>query len=261
MPDPSEIRKRIERVEDIEYKYCLMTTFILDARISEIVGEMCPGDTSSLYGIKGSYVKIENYEGEEVAVFKVVTAKRKPLGAFIRLDALPLKHEPWAEKIYDYFQSCGDNYVFNFNRQQAWVASKEAFEGLSYPIDHYSIYESADEEPDEIELEKARKKLAYVLTGNKDVDDVLVRTVAKMGIKKTIEVNPHLKPFRLHALRHERASELVDRFEFDGMDLATYGGWTIQTATQSTPQTRMSSSMSRYLFNSNWRSYVKKLIR
>lgn len=132
-----------------------------------------------------------------------------------RIIALPLQYEPWAEPLYEYMSSFGKDPVFNFSRQKLWARSKPLFEGLHYPIEKYTIWKDG--------------KIAKV-------------------------VNRHIKPFTLHALRHVRASELVEYYGFNGFDLAIYGGWTMRTTVG------VSSQFDRYI-SLGWQSYIGKLLK
>ena len=68
-------------------------------------------------------------------------------------------------------------------------------------------------------------------------------------------VEGHSKRVLTHALRHIRASELMMKYGFDGIDLAVYCGWSL---------TSMSSGMSkmarRYVVG-QWGRYFPKLIK
>jgi hypothetical protein len=74
------------------------------------------------------------------------------------------------------------------------------------------------------------------------------------GAKVLKDVDEHIRAFRLHALRHLRATELVEHYGFDGFQLATYGGW------MPTTTTRISSVIQRYL-SLSWQSYIDKLLK
>lgn len=221
LPSVEIIRKRIEETAAEDFRLCYMSEYLFAARISEVAGAMSPGDSSTLYGIKGSDAKIVEYRGEEIAVFSVKTAKRE---GRIRTIGLPFRFEPWAKIVYDYFKKMIDeDVVFPFTRQEAWVNCKEIFQGLSYPIERYVIFLG------------------------KETDELGVMNV------KIREVAAHSRAFRLHALRHLRATELVEAYGFDGFNLATYGGWTLRT------MTRVSPVMERYL-SLGWQSYIQKLM-
>jgi len=152
-----------------------MATYLFAGRISEVVGKATKGDTMTTpRGPQGVDASRQIYEvgsiGEEAVVFKVKTAKRR--GRERRI-ALPLNSdfEPWAELLYDYFKEMGNAVVFPYTRQKMWEYAKRVFEGLSYPIETYMIWRNGE------------------------------------LLKK---VDEHFRPFRLHALRHLRATELVE---------------------------------------------------
>ena len=194
-PNVDDVRARIEAVEPYDIRYVLECAYLFCGRISELVSESCPGDKKTVpRGPTGKDVGVDTFEfgplKVEVAIFNIKTAKRqgKP-----RLIALPLdkKYESWTEEILDYYNECGSKPLFPFTRQRAWQHSKEAFEGLTYPIDRYIVTKKS-------ELEK-------------------------------ITVNAHNRAFRLHALRHLRTTELITVYGFDGIDLSIYGGWTLRS--------------------------------
>lgn len=56
----------------------------------------------------------------------------------------------------------------------------------------------------------------------------------------------------LHALRHLRATELVQKFGFEGKDLASYCGWTLRA--MGFP------SMADIYLSLSWRSYFPELL-
>ena len=144
----------------------------------------------------------------------VFTVYTAKRGGLKRNVALPISYEPWAKPVYEYFQKKGANPVFPFNRQKVWAYSKQAFEGETYEIEEYKVLKDG----------------------------------------KLISVKRHRKPFRLHALRHLRASELVEYYGFDGFNLATYGGWKYSTTARTSPV------MDRYL-TLGWQSYIEKLFK
>lgn len=221
LPDVETVRKRISQVERDDFRYCLMTAYLWAARISEVISRACLKDETVARGLKGSDVRLDNFVvgGNEIpcVVFNVRTAKRE---GRIRPIALPLdeQYEPWAKAVYGFFLQMGDKPVFPFTRQAVWKYVKQAhvFDGLTYPIERY--------------------------------------TLMKQGNLKKETIPTHYRNFRLHALRHLRATELVSFYGFDGFNLATYGGWTYHTMAQT------SAIMDRYL-SLSWQSYFPKLLK
>ena len=206
------IRQRIDQVKPEPIRYCLMTAYLYAGRICEVISQKVPSDlTTTPRGPRGTDVRLDTYEGEEIVVFTVYTAKREGIKRNV---ALPISYESWAKPLYEYFSLKGNDFVFPFNRQKVWAYSKKAFEGEIYEIEEYRVL--------------------------------------KDGELKSVKRHP--KPFRLHALRHLRASELVEYFGFDGFNLATYGGWKYSTTA------RTSSVMDRYL-TLGWQSYIGKLFK
>jgi hypothetical protein len=222
-PTVQEVRDRIENVVRPEYRLGLMADYLLDARISEIVAQASPGDNKGkeiARGPKGSDARLESFlfMGTQVpcVIFSIKTAKR---GGNVRNIALPLEeqYEPWTKPLYEFFRRAGDGPVFNYNRQQIWYYIKKngVFRCMAYPIDRYKVYDDS-------------------------------------GVRK--EVDKHVNPFALHALRHIRTTELVEFYGFDGFNLSIYGGWTLKTIAG------VSSSMERYL-SLSWSTYFPKLLK
>lgn len=193
--------------------------YLYAGRITEVVGDSSPNDTSHAIGPVGTdanpdvYINTNMDLREPAAVFTVRTAKR---GKKPRLVALPLNYEPWARELGKYFDARGEKLVFPFTRQHVGDVIRESgvFEGLEYPIEKYTIWQEKVAGP---------------------------------------PVERHLRPFNLHALRHLRASELVEHYGFDGIDLAIYGGWTFRASVGV-------GSLDRYL-SLGWQRYFPKLLR
>lgn len=219
LPQVDVIRQRIESVRRDQIRYCLVCGYLFAARISELVSKASPSDNTVARGPRGKdcYATTYNDRGNEVeaVVFRIQTAKRQGLE---RLIALPLdsQFEPWSQPLYRYFQERGEDHVFPFTRQKIWRFAKQAFEGLTYPIQTYRI------------------------------------TKKSLGIKKVVD--RHLRPFRLHALRHIRTAELIEVYGLDGIDLSAYGGWTLRS------MIGVGSSMDRYA-HLRWQRYFPKLLR
>lgn len=215
LPEVGEVRRRIESVQEERLRLCLMATYLFAARISEVVGVASPGDSSVARGPKGTDARLEVYKlGPLEEPSAVFRVRTAKRGGRVRLVGLPLGYEPWTRPLYDLFRSRGDDLIFPYTRQRVCRESAVCFRGLSYPIESYP-----------------------------SKDGSAVRVVGR-----------HLHPFRLHALRHLRASELVEFYGFDGVDLATYGGWTFRTAAM-TP-----TAIDRYL-SLGWQRYFPKLLK
>jgi hypothetical protein len=219
LPNVDDVRGRIDAVDREDVRLCLKCAYLFAARISELVSRASPKDNTVARGPLGSDYNIDVFElgpiKVEVAVFKVKTAKR---GGRERKIALPLdgRYEKWTEELVDYYESCKNAPLFPFTRQRIGQLTRKVFGGLSYPIEQYVIVK-------------------------KD-----------LGLRKVVK--QHIKPFRLHALRHLRATELVEFYGFDGMDLSVYGGWTLRS------MIGVGSSLERYA-HLQWQRYFPKLLK
>lgn len=219
LPAVETVRHRIELTYEKEAKFCLMAEYLFCARISEVIGRKCPSDvTTTPRGLTGKDAKQTVFrlgkEKYDVAVFTVRTAKRQGTERKI---ALPLEkeYEPFAEQLFSYVRQFGKDPVFPFTRQKAFEYAKGIFEGLTYPIESYRPF-------------KAGEKLPVV--------------------------KEHPRSFRTHALRHLRATELLEVYDFDGIELSIYGGWTLRS------MAGIGSSMSRYI-HLKWKKYFPKLLQ
>jgi len=219
IPDVNIIRNRIRKASPEQAKYSLMSAYLFCARVSEIVGTKCPSDIGTTpRGVKGTSLNYDTVlwrdQDIEAAVFTVRTAKRD---GKIRKVALPLdaKFEPFTKSLVKYFERYDNSFVFPFNRQVMHSYARKLFTRLTYQIEPYK---------------------------HKD----------EQGKKQTIHT--HDRKFATHALRHLRAAELMEHYGFDGIDLSTYGGWTLRSAVG------IGSSLGRYA-HLNWRRYFPKLLK
>lgn len=218
LPEVEIVRHRIELTYEKEAKFCLMAEYLFCARISEVIGRKCPSDvTTTPRGLTGKDAKQQVFqlgkEKHDVAVFTVRTAKRQ---GTVRKIALPLEkeYEPFTEPLFNYARQFGKDHIFPFTRQRAFEYAREVFEGLTYPIENYRPFKDGQPLP---------------------------------------VVKEHAKPFRTHALRHLRATELIEVYDFNGVELSIYGGWTLRS------MLGVGSSLSRYT-HLHWRKYFPKLL-
>jgi hypothetical protein len=133
-----------------------------------------------------------------------------------------VKFEPLATELYEYFREFGKDLVFPFTRQEvgAYVREHKVFKDLTYPIEKYTIW----------------------------TDGKLDKTVYG-----------HSRAYNLHALRHQRVTDLRLMYGFDGFNLAAYAGWTLRVSTGLMAQP-IPSVLSRYLYL-NWQEYFPKLLK
>lgn len=217
LPSVDVFRKRVESVPRKDIRMCLMADYIYCGRISEVVAKAYKVDNTVARGPTGKDVRLDVYKvgplKEDAVVFTVRTAKRLGLE---RKVAIPVVYEPWAMPLYNYYLQFGSNPVFSFTQQfvRYWVRKMEVFKGLTYPVETYPIFKNS----------------------------ILVNRVPR-----------HNRNFTLHAIRHLRASELVDFYGFNGPELAIYGGWTFKSI-------GFPSATDRYL-SLGWQTYFLKLLK
>ena len=218
LPEVTEIRSRIQKTNKLQAKYCFMAEYLFCARISEIIGRKCPSDvTTTARELTGNDAKQTvvrvGSEKYDAVIFTVRTAKRYGKERKI---ALPLdkRYEPFTEGLFNYVSQFSSNHVFPFTRQKAWKYAEEIFGNLRYPIESYKPFLNGEAQ----EL-----------------------------------VKEHLKPFRTHALRHLRATELIEVYDFTGVELSLYGGWTLRS------MVGVGSALGRYS-HVQWRKYFPKLL-
>lgn len=217
LPTVNVVRSRIENCLADDIRLCFKCAYLFCGRISEIVGHASPSDTTVARGFKGTDARKDSFRvGTDLIDVAVFKVATAKRGGITRLIALPFSktYDFWVEDVYNYFLARGKNLVFPFTRQKAWLYSKEVFKGLTYPIERYKL---------------VRGKVSKI-------------------------VDRHERDFRTHALRHIRATELIEDYGFDGIDLSIYGGWTL------TSTIGVGSAMSRYA-HLQWRKYFPKLLK
>ncbi len=261
LPSVEEVRERIEDIKDRDIQVCYKTTFLMCARIGEIISLKYPTDvtahptgsklklklatyTPDLHNPKEfqTLVLARTMQGQEtdlkslaeirepVAIFTVSTEKRQE---WERLIGLPLRKafEPWTQDIVDYFQDCKEKKkaeLFPFTRQEMYNTVEIVFSGLEYKIFPY--------------------KRILKVNGTTVIDP-------KTNKPEKFSVPEHLKPFRNHGLRHLRNVELRDFYGLSAEERSSYGGWTLRSMIGG-----IGSSIERY-GEAIWRPYFPKLLR
>ena len=260
LPEVKEVRSRIEACNYKPYRMYLMSLYLCGAaRSVEMAGKRCSGEKQDLiYGPKGEDVFLSEtpppnptwldvlemllniQTGEQDVKGAVAKAKQKiPVAIFkvkiakqhlepheeppFRLVALPMpeQYEPWTKQLYDFFQQYKDDYVFPFNRQTVWhyiTKIDPIFKGLNYRI----------------------KKYTFMKTG-----------------LPTYKVLSHVRDFKLHALRHVRTDELIRVFNFDGIDLGAYVGWSMGSSQKVSKVPQMAENYAE--IREAWYRYIRKL--
>lgn len=160
-------------------------------RVSEAVSVVHPSEKKKdvRYGVYGTDMRIEEYGGEEWVVFTINVLKRS--GNIIKDVALPIRYEPYAKPLCDYFEKIGDAPVFPFSRQYAWKAARIVFDSLKYTITDYSVWE----------------------------DKAIIENV-----------KIHQRNAANHFMRHMRLTELgAPPYNFTGEELGKYVKWSPRT--------------------------------
>lgn len=215
LPSVHEIRQRIETIPDEATKQCLRACYLYAARITEVIGKVTEGDKTTKPRVaRGPTNKDARLDSYADHPAALFNVYTAKREGKKRIIALPLETEAWAKPLLDYYQQT-EGLVFPFTRQQAWLQSREAFKDLSYPIESYTIWRNKE----------------------------LVKSVKQ-----------HPKPFRLHALRHLRITELIEVYGFNAFEVATFAGWTMRTSLG------IGGQFDRYA-HLDWQSYFPKLLK
>lgn len=228
LPDTSEVLQRIQQIPAQPYRMALLYEYVICGRPSEVVCRSYHSDQRTLArGPNGSDVSLEKAlittgSFKDVVVFTVRTAKRKRRSSqdytegLIRKVALPLEEDPLAELLYNYFLQFGAEQVFPFTRQE---------------LSRYA-------------------RLQKVFSG-------FVCPIEEYEIfdGKIKQVPSHSRAYSIGSLRHQRATDLIGFYGFDGFNLAAFGGWSIRSTVK-----MVTPVMTRYLYI-NWQAYLPKLLR
>lgn len=229
LPETSDVISRIQQIPAETYRLALLYEYSICGRPAEVVCRSYHSDQRTLArgptGDSCSLDKLLTIDGtfRDVVVFTVRTAKRKKRTAqdytegLIRKVALPLEEDPLAEVLLNYFSQFGKEQVFPYTRQELsrYVRLNKVFAGYQCPIEEYEIFDSG----------------------------------------KIRQVPSHSRAYSIGSLRHQRATDLIGFYGFDGFNLAAFGGWSIRSTVR-----QVSSVMTRYLY-ANWQAYCPKLMR
>ncbi len=193
-PDPKTVRERITNVKDKDLRFFLMALYLFCARASELCGLVYRCDkVKRVYGPKGEDAFIEHWQDETYSQIQadvaVFTIKTAKRDGFIRNIGLPVEYEPWAMPLYEYYQQFKGRRVFHITRQKANRLVRE---------------------------KKVFNGLTYPISQYHIVGD-------------PEPVKPHQRDLVLHGLRHVRATELMEKYQFNLEQVALYGGWTLRS--------------------------------
>lgn len=135
LPTVEVVKQRLEKINDKALRLCCQTEYLWCARISEVVSKAYGNE--KVYGSTAKEIDFTDYEGYDIAIWNVYTAKREGM---IRKIALPLALNRLAKDLVTYYGSFDPrDYVFPFTRQFVWRNVKDVFKGLSCPIEAYIV--------------------------------------------------------------------------------------------------------------------------
>lgn len=121
------VRKRIEAIPKTVVRNAFKFQYLTATRISEVCGQ---------YAFTGKDLEIKEFEGHQLALFTIKTAKKKGEPRFV---ALPLEEEfePWTKDLVEYFLSRPVNKIFNLSVRNLQFHAESIFKNLSYTIEKY----------------------------------------------------------------------------------------------------------------------------
>lgn len=211
MPSVQEVRRRIEKVPKVKYRRCLQFIYLIDGRVSEAIGRVSPSDkTTAARGPTGRDVEFIVWDEENKIEAVLFTVKSSHgRDGQPRICAIPLNPE------YE-----------SWAREVALYISKAGPDSYAFPFTRQKVYQVAN---------KTFKGLRYPI---KKYDD-----------NEGEEVPAHWKDFKVHALRHLRASDLLSYYGFTQTELCQFGGWGLQN-----------KALELYIYF-DWRSYFPKLLK
>jgi len=232
LPSDQEIRGRIEAVEDEQTRMAFKYQYLIAGRISEVCGAYAP---------RGEDCFPVDFDGVLAVLFAVKTAKRR---GRLRPVALPLSVdlEPWADQVREYFAYHRGEYPFRLHEN--WETSKtyamkratEALRGLEWPMIEYTrtaVKPVEEEEILDVRIDnKGREMYLVSEAGGKKWYARDEEGYIRYGVK----IPNRWKHATSHVLRKRRTVTLLYDYEFSGIELALYGGWTLQSQAENMPQ-------------------------
>jgi hypothetical protein len=153
-PSPSEVRAKIEQIEERGVKMFCRVLYVLCASESQIAGVPCKKER--VYGPKGNEFKISQYHPQGISRLtseKIYKHELKPQDAFLPVDiavftitrtkteqrfvvTLPLDEsfEPLTKEILSYYKEAQTKNVFDFNRKYAldYIRLRHTFDEFGY---------------------------------------------------------------------------------------------------------------------------------
>jgi len=215
LPEVETVRNRIESATKKEAKFCLMSAYLFCARASEIIGATNSYDVA---------------HGQTVA--------RGPTGHDVKLETFELGDITTEAAVFTIRTAKRDGKI----RKIALPLEKK-FEPWTEPLYNYYL-EHGNDKVFPFTRQKAWEYAQETFTG-------LSYPIERYNMYDPEDTKPK---FRTHALRHLRATELIETFGFTGFDLSVYGGWTLRS------MVGVGSALSRYA-HLDWRRYFLKLLK
>jgi hypothetical protein len=188
-----QVRSRISLIKNFEIGMFLKAAYLLGAQGCELTGK--PNsyeDATSIYGPRGTDVskvtlKLKDNSDIIIGLFRLQNlqnSKRDVLSS--RIVALPLSNssDDWTEELFSFFESKGNEYVFQFPLQNVGnyiTKTEKIFGGLTFQTRTY-----------------------------------------KYG--KFLICDSHRRLIKIHHLPILRSYELADKYGFDSSDLMLYTG-------------------------------------
>ncbi len=203
LPEPGEVRRRIDAIPDGEIRIPRPSRLWPDGewvvlgktlrgldrmallggfRISELVAKPTRGSGNTSDTLEVT-TDTHHATGEEALIIRVYALKKQaPVQREIGIPLNP-RYEPWAEKVLRDWEDSGGVNPYQVDRVHAWAANRLVFDGIGY----------------------------------------------KVAPQRATQTPEHLKPGGNHILRHERAAELR-RAQLSVEERVAYFAWSAQTA-------------------------------
>ncbi len=120
------VRERIEAIPKTVVRNAFKFQYLTATRISEVCGK---------YAVTGKDLEVKEFEGHQLALFTIKTAKKKGEPRFV---ALPLEgiYESWTDTLVNYFKD-KQGKIFNLSVRNLQFHAESIFKNLPYTIEKY----------------------------------------------------------------------------------------------------------------------------